>query len=91
VVNLEEPRSFTATIGLPASKAMRYPAYQLLRIYLPRTLVNRHSCELALTDLASYPPSIACWIIHPAATVRIAFPLLGLIDGETTGFQSPLV
>ncbi len=41
VVDLEEPRSLRPTIGGPASGAMRHPAYQLLRIPLPRTQVNR--------------------------------------------------
>ena len=64
---------------------------ELPRIHLPRTRVNRASCKLVSTDLGSNPPSIACRIFHPAATVRIAFPLLRLIDGETTGFESPPV
>src|SRR5215217_7291670 len=64
---------------------------EVRRIHLPRTRVNRGSCKLALTELGSNPPTIACRIFHPAATVSIAFPLLRLIDGETTGFQSPPV
>src|SRR5918995_2268334 len=36
-----EPRSLRPTIGWPASGAMRHPAYQLLRIHLPCTPVNR--------------------------------------------------
>jgi hypothetical protein len=57
----------------------------------PRTRVNRRPCKLVLTDLGSNPPSIACRVFHPSAAVRIAFPLLRLIDGETTGFEGPLV
>jgi hypothetical protein len=71
--------------------SMQDPASELRRIPLPRRWVNRWSCNLALTDLGSNPPSIACRIFHPAASVRIAFPLLRLIDGETTGFESPPV
>ncbi len=41
VVDLEEPRSLRPTIGWPASGAMRHPAYQLLRIVLLRTPVNK--------------------------------------------------
>src|SRR5215212_6160585 len=41
VVDLEEPRSLRPTIAWAASVAMRHPAYQLLRIPLPRTPVNR--------------------------------------------------
>jgi hypothetical protein len=63
----------------------------LRRARLPRTRVNRLSGKLAFTDLGSNPPSIARRIFDPAATVRIAFPLLRLIDGETTGFESPPV
>jgi hypothetical protein len=41
VVDLEEPRSLSSTIGWPASGAMRHPAYQLLRIPLLRGWVNK--------------------------------------------------
>ncbi len=41
VVDLEEPRSLRATIGWPVSGAMRHLAYQLLRIPLPGTSVNK--------------------------------------------------
>src|ERR671912_2269630 len=41
VVDLEEPKSLRPTIGWPASGAMHNPAYQLLRIPLPRTPVNK--------------------------------------------------
>ena len=67
------------------------PSFELRKIRFPRTRVNRRSCKLALTDLGSNPPSIACRIFHPAATVGVAFPLFRLIDGETTGFKSPPV
>ena len=52
---------------------------------------QRQFCNLVLTDLGSNPPSIACRVFHPSAAVGIAFPLLGLIDGETTGFEGPPV
>ena len=45
VVDLEEPRSLRPTIGWPASGAMRHPAYQLLRIPLPRTWMNKGEKE----------------------------------------------
>jgi hypothetical protein len=41
VVDLEKPRSLRPTIGWPASGAMHHPAYQLRRIHLLRTPVNR--------------------------------------------------
>src|SRR5918995_1925694 len=56
---------------------------------LPCIRVNRRSCKLVLTELGSNPPSIACRVFHPGAAVGIAFPLLRLIDGETTGVESP--
>ena len=63
----------------------------LPRTRLPRTQVNSRSCKLALTDLGSNPPSIACRVFHPGAAVRIAFPLFRLLDGETTGVEGPPV
>jgi hypothetical protein len=45
VVDLEEPRNLRLTIGWPASGAMRHPAYQLRRIYLPRTPVYRRAAR----------------------------------------------
>jgi hypothetical protein len=54
VVDLEEPRSLRQTIGWPASGAMRHLAYQLVRIPLLGTSVNRG----AATSLPTPPPSL---------------------------------
>lgn len=41
-------------------------------------------------DLGINPPSIACRVFHSGAAVRIAFPLVRLLDGETTGVEGTL-